>query len=337
LPEVKHQGFEQILEHVFRREESFYGDATPVDLPRDQGIETVYVSFVYEPFRDAEGAVAGIMAVATDVTDQVIARQEVEELVEDRTKELAESNKRLQQSNAELAQFAYIASHDLQEPARKISTFTEMLQKSLKEADERTRNYINKIEQASARMLSLIRDVLNYSQLGKQKQQLFRIDLNLALETVINDFELLIEQKGAVITYEHLPTIEGIPVQINQLFGNLLSNALKFSHNDRQPRISITCSRMSADQVKSYKELKEECDYYKISFQDNGIGFSQKNARQIFDIFQRLHGKSDYEGTGIGLAMCKKIAQNHNGDIYAESAPDKGASFHVMLPECNVQ
>jgi PAS domain S-box-containing protein len=333
LPEVRHQGFEQILRHVYETEETFYGDETPIDLPRDQGIETVYVSFVYEPFRDSEGVVSGIMAVASDVTEQVIARQKVEELVEERTRELGESNKSLQRSNAELAQFAYIASHDLQEPARKISTFTEMLQKNLQQIDDRSKNYLDKIEQASARMLSLIRDILSYSQLGKEKQQVSTVDLNFIVEAIENDFELLIEEKDAVITHDRLPVIEGIPVQINQLFANLISNALKFSHKDRHPRIHISCNQMTPDEVKNYKELKDDSIYYHIAFMDNGIGFSQKNASQIFDIFQRLHGKSDYEGTGIGLAMCKKIAQNHNGDIYAQSALGQGAIFHVLLPQ----
>lgn len=332
LPEAKDQGFEELLEQVYKTEQTFTAFAVPTSLPRNQGIETVYINFVYEAFRDLQGVVSGIVAVAVDVTEQVLARQKVEELVEERTRELKESNKNFQHSNDELAQFAYIASHDLQEPARKISTFTEMLQKNLKEIDPRQKNLLNKIEYSSTRMLSLIRDILSYSQLAKKIQEVKRIDLNEVLSSIKNDFELLIEEKGAIISAEPLPQILGIPIQINQLFANLISNALKFSQKDRAPKIRIRCALLSPAEVKKSKELKDDLSYYRISFTDNGIGFNQDNARQIFDIFQRLHAKSEYEGTGIGLAMCKKIAQNHNGDIRAESIEGEGATFHVLLP-----
>ncbi|HET9486943.1 MAG TPA: PAS domain-containing protein [Chryseosolibacter sp.] len=332
LPEAKNQGFEEILHSVLVTGETYIAEAVPVSLPRDKGIKTVYANFVYEPFRDGDGQITGVLVVATDMTDQVRARQKVEEVVAERTKELWESNENLKRSNDELAQFAYIASHDLQEPARKISTFTEMLQKNLKEVDPRSKNLLNKIEYASARMLSLIRDVLTFSQLAKEKQQFRIIDLNEVLQSVKNDFELMIEEKGARISSDPLPVILGIPVQINQLFGNLISNALKFSDNRRRPEIAIRCKAISPEETIKYRDLKHGSAYYQISFRDNGIGFNQSHARQIFDIFQRLHGKLDYQGTGIGLAMCRKIAQNHNGDIYAESVEGQGATFHVLLP-----
>jgi signal transduction histidine kinase len=148
----------------------------------------------------------------------------------------------------------------------------------------------------------------------------------------MEDFELLIEEKKAIIKCDQLPVIKGIPIQINQLFANLMSNALKFADKDRHPMVSITSSVAPKDEVEAHSELDDERHYYKISFRDNGIGFNQKNARQIFDIFQRLHGKTEYEGTGIGLAMCKKIAQNHNGAIVAESEEHKGSVFYVFLP-----
>lgn len=333
LPEVKNQGFEELLDNVYRTGETFTAYSTPLSVPRAGGIETIYINFVYEPYRNPEGAVAGIMAVAVDVTVQVRAHQKVEEIVRERTKELAESNMNLQRSNAELAQFAYIASHDLQEPARKISTFTEMLQKHVQSTDQKVETYLRKIERSSARMLSLIRDILSYSQLGNEKQNVRSIDLNEVLQSVKNDFELLIEEKGALITSDRLPVIQGIPVQINQLFANLISNALKFTDKDRRPKIAIHCSTLSTEETRDYPDLRHDISYFRISFSDNGIGFSQANARQIFDIFQRLHGKSDYEGTGIGLALCRKIAQNHQGNIFAESAPGQGATFHVLLPK----
>ena len=335
LPEARDQGFEEILERVYTTGESFSAEAVPISLPRDGGIEMVFVNFLYEAFRGADGSISGVMAVATDITEQTKARRRVEEIVTERTTELAESNKHLRRSNSELAQFAYIASHDLQEPARKIMTFTELLQKNLEGVDPRSKILLNKIEQSSTRMLSLIRDVLAYSQLSNQNQRKAKVDLNMILKTVLEDYELVIEEKDATIVADKLPVIECVPIQITQLFGNLISNALKFGHRERSPTIEVTCTSMPAAEIGEYPELKPDLPYYKISFRDNGIGFDQKNARQIFDIFQRLHGKTEYAGTGIGLAMCKKIAQNHNGDIVAESAEGQGATFHIFLADAN--
>ena len=332
LPEVREQGFEEILARVYTTGESFNAEAVRIALPRNGTIQNIFVNFLYEAYREADGTISGVMAVASDVTEQAKARQRIEELVEERTRELAESNISLKRSNDELAQFAYIASHDLQEPARKISTFTEMLKKSLKGPDERTKSLLQKIESSATRMLALIRGILTYSQLGKEQQQVSRIDLNHVMNTIMEDFELLIEEKNAVIEWTKLPVIRGIFLQINQLFANLISNALKFSHKDRQPRITVTCTVASQGDFHNDRDLNADTDYYIISFHDNGIGFNQKNARQIFDIFQRLHGKTEYEGTGIGLAMCKKIAQNHDGDIVAESQEGEGSVFHVFLP-----
>lgn len=332
LPEARHQGFEDLLEQVYSSGQTYTAYAVPTALPRNGQMETVYVNFVYEPYRSPAGNITGIMAVATEVTEQVKARQRVEELVLERTRELKESNQSLQRSNNELAQFAYIASHDLQEPARKISTFTEMLQGSLKQADPLSKNLLDKIERASGRMLTLIRDILSYSQLAKEMEKTKAINLNDVVNSIRNDFELLVDEKKAIITADNLPVIQGIPVQINQLFANLISNGLKFSHKERSPRITIHCTILRPEEVKQNQQLVDGRTYYRISFRDNGIGFSQKNARQIFDIFQRLHAKADYDGTGIGLAMCKKIAQNHQGDIFAESVEGQGATFHVILP-----
>ncbi|MDQ2656490.1 MAG: PAS domain-containing protein, partial [Bacteroidota bacterium] len=305
LPEVRFQGFEEILERALTKGESFSAEAIPIALPRTGGIETVFVNFLYEPYRDADGTISGVMAVATDVTEQVKARQRVEELVEERTKELADSNRNLKRSNDELAQFAYIASHDLQEPARKISTFVDMLQKILKDVDPRSKTLLHKIEMASRRMLRLIRDVLAYSQLSEKRPLVTRVDLNQVLTTACEDFELLIQEKNATIEVKQLPIIEGIPIQMGQLFGNLIANALKFTHAERMPHILISSSLADPSEASRLRELDPDKAYYKISFRDNGIGFNQNNAEQIFDIFQRLHSQPEFPGTGIGLAMCR--------------------------------
>jgi len=331
LPEIKNQGFEQLLHGVFTTGETFSAQGVPVTLMRNGKIANVFVNFVYAAFREAEGNISGVIAVATDVTDQVIARQQIEEVVAERTKELAEANSDLQKSNAELAQFAYIASHDLQEPVRKVATFAQMLEQSLGNVDERSQKYLSKISTASSRMTTLIRDVLSYSQLSKDKETLRPVDLQLVVQDIINDFELLIEQKQATIEYDGLPVVHAIPLQMSQLFGNLISNSLKFSRGDVPPLLRITATQLTKEETAAYGTLNNNATYYTISLKDNGIGFKQEYAEQIFNIFQRLHAKTDYEGTGIGLAMCRKIAQNHSGEIYA-TGTENGAVFNVILP-----
>jgi PAS domain S-box-containing protein len=330
LSEARDQGFEQLLGHVYATGESYAAQDVPVTLPRDGQIKTVYVTFVFEAYREANGAISGILAVAMDVTEQAMARLRIEELVADRTKELAEANSSLQRSNAELGQFAYIASHDLQEPLRKVSTFAQMLEHSLGDIDQRSKGYLDKINSSAARMLTLIRDVLAYSQLSKGQEVYEPVRLQEVIDGIRGDFELLIEQKGARIEYANLPVIEAIPLQMSQLFGNLISNALKFSRPGIKPVIHITASLLEG--ADSGKYLLPT-PYYKLEFRDNGIGFNQEHAGQIFHIFQRLHGKSEFAGTGIGLAMCKKITQNHHGEIYAEGNIDSGAVFTLILPE----
>jgi PAS domain S-box-containing protein len=324
LPEARGQGLDEVMENVYYKGEPFYANERPVTLFRNGKYETTFQNFVYEPYRDADGTILGVFAITIDVTPLVQARHKIEEVVADRTRDL-------QKSNAELAQFAYIASHDLQEPARKISTFSEMLRKSLGKIDPRSDAYLAKVENSSSRMLTLIRDVLAFSQLSKAKHDFVPVDLNRILESTKNDFELYIEEKGATIANDPLPLVSGIPVQMSQLFGNLISNALKFSAG-KKPFIQIAVSEIEGKDQVNGRMLDSHCRYYDISFTDNGIGFNQNNAEQIFDIFQRLHSKNEYQGTGIGLAMCKKICENHGGTIYAESSPGKGAKFHVILP-----
>jgi signal transduction histidine kinase len=332
VPEAKAQGFEGLLEGVYTTGKTFAAEGVPITLLRNGKIADVFVNFVYEPFREPDGSISGVLVVAIDSTAQVVARQKIEEAVTERTKELADANNNLQKSNAELAQFAYIASHDLQEPLRKIGTFSQMLEKSLEgKLEENSKNYFNKINNSTTRMNVLIRDVLAYSELVKQTDLFVEVDLNQILENVKVDYDLLIEEKDAAIQSNKLPIITAIPLQMSQLFGNIIGNSLKFVRKDVKPIIKITASKLDVKMVE-YLFLDNTLDYYKIEFADNGIGFKEEYAEQIFNIFQRLHRKSEFEGTGIGLAMCKKIALNHHGNMCATGSSENGAVFNVILP-----
>ena len=246
--------------------------------------------------------------------------------------ELSESSRRLIQSNEELSQFAYVASHDLQEPVRKISVFVEMLFRNLPHVDERSKTLLEKIDASANRMLNLIRDVLKHSQILSTATQYEPVDLNKTVNDVEREFDMLIEQRKGKIVVEKLPVIDAIEFQMNQLFSNLISNAIKFSSTERPLQITITSEVLGEHEKLENPELNNKRTYHKISFKDNGIGFDQVHAQQIFEIFRRLHARSEYSGTGIGLATCKKIVQNHHGQISASSVPGEGATFNMILP-----
>ncbi|CAN5287585.1 hypothetical protein BH09BAC1_BH09BAC1_28970 [soil metagenome] len=333
LPEIEGQGFIELLQGVYHTGVAHNAYGVPVGLLRNGVIEEVFVTFVYEAYRETADIINGIIVVAYEVTDQVLAQRKIEEMVAERTIELATANNELQRSNAELAQFAYIASHDLQEPLRKVSTFTQMLEHTIGEdINDRAKSYINKINSSAERMTDLVRDVLSYSQLSREEEKYAPVDLQRVIDAIVTDFELLIEQKQAIIDYRDLPTIEAIPLHMSQLFGNLISNALKFTQPGKLPVISIGAKLLEKEKVRSLNLPLTNIDYYQISITDNGIGFDNEHAEQIFNIFQRLHGRSAYTGTGIGLAICKKIVQNHQGQIHASGVAEGGAVFKVILP-----
>jgi len=230
-----------------------------------------------------------------------------------------------------LEQFAYVASHDLQEPLRKIQTFVELIQQNYDDK-EFTERYLKKLDASAKRMSELIRSLLDYSRLSrdKDKKNQAEVNLNDILTGVKQDYELLIEEKKATIISENLPKVTGNPIQFGQLFSNLISNSLKFCQE--KPIIKISATKVNNAQVKSAPTIFSNKGYHKIIFEDNGIGFEQQFDKIIFSLFQRLHGKQQYTGTGIGLALCKKIVENHGGAIEARSALGKGATFAVYLP-----
>ncbi len=281
------------------------------------------------PRLSPRGIFEGYIGSCMDIHEKRMLSQELEKRVLERTKELRSANIALEKSNRELEQFAYIASHDLQEPLRKIQTFSELLGMNL-DSEENARRYLDKITSSAARMGGLIRDVLDYSRLSRTDEQFVDIDLNVVMENVQTDFELLIAQKKAEIRYSRLPIIKGIPLQLHQLFSNLIGNSLKFSA--QAPVIEVSHRKLFTEEIVEQPGLNTAIEYIALVFRDNGIGFEQQYAEQIFTIFQRLNDRMLYSGTGIGLAMCKKIVENHHGIITAHSELHRGAIFTIYLP-----
>ena len=253
----------------------------------------------------------------------------------DYQKLLEEKISELNISNHELEQFAYIASHDLQEPLRKIITFSSLLAGTVNSLDEDSRMYFSKIISSSKRMIELIKDVLDWSRVTKIKEDISSIDLNVIVGNVETDFEILIQQKKAAIQISPLPVVKGIRFQLTQLFANLISNAIKFC--DKIPVIKISSRILDREEIKLNNRLDQSLGYTEISVSDNGIGFEQEFGEQIFRIFQRLHDRSEYAGTGIGLSICKKIVENHGGIISAEGVPGKGSRFIIIFPEMVIE
>ncbi|UYQ94315.1 PAS domain S-box protein [Chitinophaga horti] len=274
-----------------------------------------------------------LTGVVRDITRQKMQAQEMEDRVQQRTRELQLANIQLKQTNEELEQYAYVASHDLQEPLRKIRMFSSMLKDNKELSGLVTiQTYIDKISASAARMSLLIKDLLDFSRVSAKEELFTTVQLDYVLANVIHDFELLIEQKQAIITSEPLPTIAAIPLQMNQLFYNLMGNALKFTPPGKAPEIGISC-RQADDALLTAHHKSTGKTWHLITVTDNGIGFDDFLKEKIFTIFQRLNTREQYEGTGIGLALCRKIVLSHGGDIWAESESGKGASFYLLLPE----
>ncbi len=440
-PEVKGQGLEPLLQRVYSTGQRFSAYERPVTLPRRGQMSLAYINFVYEAFREGDGSISGIMAVATDVTDQVLARKNIEES-EQRFRTLAETlpqliwmtdengnqlyassrweeytgvkpvgpetwlqivhpadlqkvaiawnnsratgkiysaevrlknregnyrwhfvqgepirnkegeiikwiggftdihdqkaltakleslvNERtaeLQRSNEDLQQFAHVASHDLKEPLRKIKTFTNRVEDDKETIlSEKGKTYLAKVQSASDRLFSMIDGVLRYSMVDSHEQPVETVDLNKIITSIENDLELVINRQSAVFEWNNLHEVEGSSVLIYQLFYNLINNSLKFAKIDEQLRICIE-SRLIVQKEKNFIET---------TVRDNGIGFDQDQAERIFNTFTRLHSKDKYEGTGLGLALCKKIVRRHNGVISAKGCKNIGAEFIIVIPE----
>lgn len=265
----------------------------------------------------------------TDIHAQKTASEILERKVDERTSELLEKNEELESINHDLQQFASVASHDLKEPLRKIQIFGSILQNRFDREKDPAADTVNRIVDASRRMSSLINDLLSYSRLSINS--FFRkTDLEAVVKEIISDLEIRIDEKKATIRVGNMPEIDAIPGQIRQMFQNLIGNSLKFSLPDAPPVIDIEAVLVNERSLDAGPV--NEGKYCKITVSDNGIGFDEKYKEKIFTIFQRLNNKEEYEGTGIGLAIVKKIVDKHGGLISAQSIPGSGATFTILLP-----
>ncbi|MDI6720489.1 MAG: PAS domain S-box protein [Methanomicrobiales archaeon] len=338
-PERAKAGYEQ----VFRD-----GSVTDYELwIRHRNGKTTPVLYNATVFKDESGQVTGVFAAARDVTERkraedalMKAYNELDDRVKERTAELLEANRHLEReiaghkataeelmkkseelerSNLELQQFAYVASHDLQEPLRAISGFTELLEKRYKgELDERADRYIHFIMDGTNRMQQVIQDLLAYSRVQTQAREFGPIDTNMVLDQALLNLRTSIKDTNAIITRDPLPEVVADRTQITQVFQNLVGNALKFQKPETVPCIHVSATR--------------EGYAWRFSVRDNGIGIDPRHQDRIFVIFQRLHARGEYEGTGIGLAICKRIVERHGGRIWVESEPGVGSTFFFTIP-----
>lgn len=269
---------------------------------------------------------SSLSIILTDLTTQKRTQQQLLE----NNRQLAEMNKALEVSNHDLQQFASIASHDLQEPLRKIQIFSNLLKQKEEQLPSDLKKNVQKIIDSSTRMKALIIDILHYSKLSANNSHWEYVDLNEIIAELKEDFELILEEKKATIQSSPLPCFDVNKGQIRQVFQNIVSNALKFAKADVPPLIEIRSKRLAH---KSFSATEQaDGPFCLISIEDNGIGFDQKYVDHIFYLFERLNSKSKYEGTGIGLAIAKKIIEKHNGLITAMGCEGKGAIFQIILP-----
>ncbi len=275
-----------------------------------------------------------LMATNLHLAREIEERAKSEEQVKELNRQLMENVRQLRASNEELDNFAYIASHDLQEPLRKIRTFSDLLNNKFRHSlPPQAVEYLDKINKSSKRMQLLIDDILSFSRFSTTSDTFVKTDLNKVVQSVLSDLEVSTREKNATIETGKLPKLSIIPVMMHQLFQNLISNAIKFSRPEVDPVVKISCEKVKGVVLPGIVSGREENSFFQISISDNGIGFEKEYSEMIFDIFKRLHSNSKFEGSGIGLAICRKIATRHGGYIFADSTPGKGSVFSVAIPE----
>jgi PAS domain S-box-containing protein len=310
-PRKADEGYRKVISEGFVRD-------YPLTIRHVSGstMDVLYNAVVY---KDESGRMQGVFAAARDITDRKRAEEELnhyrahlEEVVAQRTEELARSNK-------DLEQFAYVASHDLQEPLRMVSGYLQLLSERYRgQLDEKADKFINYAVDGAGRMSVLIRDLLEYSRVNTRGEELQNVDSQKALESALRNLGSAIEESGATVTHDSLPMVRADNTQLVQLLQNLIGNAVKFRSPQRPPRIHVS--------------VRNEQAHWLFCVQDNGIGFEQQYEDKIYVIFQRLHGRGHYPGTGVGLAICKRIVERHGGRIWAASELDKGTKFFFTIP-----
>ena len=315
----------EVTTELWKRDEPF---ELTFPLRRHDGEYRWFLTRAY-PIKAVNGNIDRWIGTNTDITEQKGFSEELEDKVKERTQELNEKNLQLERTNAELSSFTYVASHDLQEPLRKIQLFSKHIVEAEKFSIE-TQNNFNRIIAAGERMQNLIISLLNFSRISSTDLFFKPCDLNAIVEESKDDLQLSIIEKQAVVEYKNLPTINGSHIQLSQLFTNLIDNAIKYSRPEFKPHINISASIVEGKEIEHPSANQKE--YHTIKIADNGIGFKNEYANKIFEIFQRLHGKNEYSGTGIGLAIVKKIVTNHNGFIVAEGELNMGSRFTIYIP-----
>jgi len=315
LPEDREKGLPDRLIKLAREN----GKAVHEGWRRRKDGTTFWGSTVLTALHDKENTVIGFSKVTRDLTERKVA--------EDKLKEYTSQ---LEFQNEQLEQFAYAASHDMKEPLRKILFYNNYLWDAAADhLEEKEKEYLNRSIKAAKRMQVLIDDLLSYSKASSDTGNFEPVNLNELMDELTFSFKEAIEEQQASIHYSSLPVVKGIPFQLRQLFDNLISNALKYHHPERRPEVSIAATMVDGSNIAGLEPQKE---YHKIVVSDNGIGFEPQHAEKIFELFQRLPGTNKYSGTGVGLALCKKIVHNHQGAIKATAQPNEGAYFEIYLP-----
>lgn len=281
----------------------------------------INVSVTVSPVKDGGGAVIGASMIARDITEQKQAEAQLKALAAD-----------LLHSNRELQDFASVASHDLQEPLRKIQTFADDLAENSSALSDESRDTLKRIQSAAGRMQRLINDLLSLSRITSRAQPFVRVDLNNVAREVVSDLEASINQTGGRVDLGEIPTIDAEPLLMRQLFQNLVGNALKFNSPGRSPIVSVRGELIGGEERPAGSSEPREQQLCRITVEDNGIGFDEKYVDRIFAMFQRLHGRDQYAGTGMGLAICRRIAEHHGGNVTASSVPGTGSTFTVTIP-----
>ncbi len=276
---------------------------------------------VYSAFRDSETSRIKLEQTIERLAKEVEGRKQAQERLTAREAEL-------ERSNEELQNFAYISSHDLQEPLRKVQAFGDRLKSKYSDVlDDRGKDYLSRMQNASSRMASLINSLLDFSRVSSKGGELVSTNLNQVLNEVLLDLEIAIKEREALVEVAELPVIDADPLQMRQLFQNLISNALKYQDEGNKPHINVN-GEIFEDELDTHGVCTSICC---IEVKDNGIGFDQKYSEQIFEVFQRLHGREEHSGTGIGLSICRKIAERHGGSLTAVSKPGEGATFTAKM------